>query len=87
MPPRLPLSPASIRPTVFSPARLTPFPTFVSQSPIPTRNMSSSTSTSRKEFLCIIPDYPGSVAKRMEVRPYVFMFSPPSPGREELRWY
>ncbi|RMJ26010.1 YCII domain-containing protein [Aspergillus sp. HF37] len=31
--------------------------------------MSSSTSTSRKEFLCIIPDYPGSVAKRMEVRP------------------
>jgi hypothetical protein len=36
---------------------------------IQTRTMA--TSTSQNEFLCIVPDKPGALAKRLEVRPYV----------------
>ena len=38
-------------------------------SPLPLNHRSmSSSSSSRKEFLCIVPDKPGTVAKRLEVR-------------------
>lgn len=33
------------------------------------RTMSSSTAPAKKEFLCILPDFPGVQAKRLEVRP------------------
>ena len=36
-----------------------------------TRTMASN-AAAKKEFLCLVPDKPGTVAKRMEVRPYVF---------------
>ncbi|OOQ86258.1 YCII-related domain protein [Penicillium brasilianum] len=31
--------------------------------------MSSSSAPAKKEFLCILPDFPGAQAKRLEVRP------------------
>jgi hypothetical protein len=33
------------------------------------RNMSSAATPTKKEFLCILPDFPGAQAKRLEVRP------------------
>jgi hypothetical protein len=33
--------------------------------------MSSAATPTKKEFLCILPDFPGAQAKRLEVRPWV----------------
>ena len=69
------LSPAiarlpSIRPAPFrSSSQLSPFLSLnYSKQTSYLRTMSSSTAA-KKEFLCIIPDHPGTISKRMEVRP------------------
>ncbi|KAJ5542125.1 hypothetical protein N7461_008128 [Penicillium sp. DV-2018c] len=41
--------------------------TLPSYNPLQSRNMSSA--PAKKEFLCILPDFPGAQAKRLEVRP------------------
>lgn len=42
------------------------------------RAMSSTAAAPRKfEWLVVVPDFPGALQKRLEVRPYVFTSVPP----------
>lgn len=61
-----------IRSRPLNPTWSTSFLHFSSFSSLPRRTfLSSAIMSQKKEFLCIVPDKPGALQKRLEIRPYV----------------